>query len=137
MVVEVEPVDPSLVVPLESVNFNGREMTLTPPWSINLSYSHNFSLPNGGSLKAQIDERFKSSYRLSWHEAEYTVNYQESFMMTNFALTYTHSDGKWTLSANVKNLENYAEKTGYMGGAVGQMTVGDPRTYSAVLSVKF
>jgi len=137
MVVEATPVDSSLVVPLDTVSFNGKPMTMTPEWSLNLSYSHIFNLWNGGSLKMQIDERYKSDYRLSWPEAEYTVNYQEAFNMTNASLTYTHSDGKWTLSANVKNLENYAEKTGYMGGAVGQMMVGDPRTYSAVLSVKF
>jgi iron complex outermembrane recepter protein len=135
--VSTDIVDNSVLVPLDTINYNGKAMMMTPPWNINFTYSHSFNFWNGSSLKAQISERYKSSYSLTWVDSDYPMNYQEASHKTDLSGTYTHSDGKWNFSAYVKNLENYAEKTGYMAGAVNQMTVGDPRTYGAVLSVKF
>jgi hypothetical protein len=55
-------------------------------------------------------------------------------------MVYSSPDGKWTLSGYVKNLKNYAEKKSYfsmgMGGG-GSMMIGEPRTYGAVLSVRY
>lgn len=112
---------------------------MTPPWTISANYSHMFDLPNGGRIKAQLDTRYKSDYRMSWKENQYPWNYQEDCMITNFSTAYTSPDGNWTLSAYVKNIEDYAEKRAYFspGGGAGVTTLGNPRTYGAVLSAKF
>jgi iron complex outermembrane recepter protein len=127
------------IVPADTVSYNGKPMTMSPPWTISGSYSHNFNLPNGSYIKAQIDERYKTGYRMSWKDSDYPYNYQEACHITNLSAAYTNADGKWTLSAYVRNLENYAEKRAYMtpGGGAGITTLGSPRTYGGVLSVKF
>ena len=131
-------VDGALVdVLVEDVSYNGKTMVFTPPWSITAAYSHNFLLGNGGSIKANLDVSFKSGYRLTWKEAEYPYNYQESHHIENLSAIYTHSNGMWTLTGYVKNLSNYAVKTMYRSDRGGFMSIGTPRTYGAVMSVKF
>lgn len=63
------------------------------------------------------------------------VRWQEAYTMENVSLVYTHSDGQWTISAYCNNLENYCVKR-FLDGQ-GNMQVGNPRTYGAVLSVRF
>jgi iron complex outermembrane receptor protein len=126
------------VVPLEDTSYNGKPMQNTPEWTLNLSYYHNFSLWNGGNFKVGVSSKYQSAYRLSWNDDEYPYNYQEAFHMEDANATYSHPGGIWTLSAYVKNIFNYAEKRSYMNaGGNGSLTIGNPRTYGAVLSVKF
>jgi iron complex outermembrane receptor protein len=125
-------------VPLENASYKGKPMQNTPEWTINLSYNHSFSLWNGGDLKVGVSSKYQSDYRLSWNDDEYPENYQEAFHMENANATYSHPGGVWTLSAYVKNINDYAEKRMYMNaGGQGQLSIGSPRTYGAVLSVKF
>ncbi|MBN1627168.1 MAG: TonB-dependent receptor [Deltaproteobacteria bacterium] len=125
------------LVPLEDVSYKGKPMTHSPEWTINATYKHIFSLWNGGTLEPQIQASYKSSYRLSWMDSDYPSNYQEAFHMINLSAAYMNPDGKWTLSAYVRNLENYASKIGYFGAPVNATMLVDPRIYGAVLSVRF
>jgi iron complex outermembrane receptor protein len=126
------------LVDLEDTSYNGKPMQNTPEWTINLSYNHSFSLWNGGTLKVGVSSKYKSDYRLSWNDDEYPENYQEAFHMEDANATYSHPGGTWTLSAYVKNINDYAEKRMYMNaGGSGQLSIGNPRTFGAVLSVKF
>jgi iron complex outermembrane receptor protein len=125
-------------VDLPNTSYNGKPMQNTPEWTINLSYNHNFSLWNGGNLKVGVSSKYKSDYRLSWNDDEYPNNYQEAFHMEDANVTYSHPGGSWTLSAYVKNINDYAEKRMYMNaGGMGQLSIGSPRTYGAVLTTKF
>jgi len=127
------------IVEATTVSYNGKPMTMSPPWTVTASYSHNFNLQNGGIIKVQLDTRYKSDYHLSWKNGQHPWNYQEACHISNFSAAYTHSNGNWTLSGYVKNIENYAEKRMYMspGGGAGITTLGNPRTYGGVLSVNF
>jgi iron complex outermembrane recepter protein len=124
--------------PHPDVDYSGKPMTNTPPWTINLSYNHNFDLWNGGTLKTGFTVKYQTGYMLSWQDSWRPWNYQESHHMENANVAYNDPSGIWTLSAYVNNIENYAEKRTYMNaGGQGQLDIGDPRTYGAVLSVKF
>ncbi len=127
------------LIPADTVSYNGKPMTMSPPWTITAAYSHNFNLSNGGMIKAQADGRYKTAYRMSWKNSGYPWNYQEDCYIANFSAAYTHSNGLWTISGYVKNITDYAEKRMYMspGGGAGITTLGNPRTYGAVLSVNF
>ena len=121
-------------------DYNGKPMMNTPPWSINLTYNHNFDLPNGGIIRAGITSKYQTAYRLSWRESDYPYNYQETFHMESVNAVYSHPEGKWSFSAYVNNIFNYAEKRMYMsggGGRLGMLSIGNPRTYGAVLSMKY
>lgn len=138
-------------------NYKGKGAPYTPDWSITASFDHRFDLPNGGSITARVDGRWKSDFIVSFVEYEMEMNttastgpdhvvtsivdmsktrYQESFITGNLSATYTNSNGKFSLTGYVKNLTNYAEKRSLvMGGR--EMEISSPRTYGAVLSVKY
>jgi iron complex outermembrane recepter protein len=118
-------------------DYTGKPMMSSPPWTVNLSYDHSFNLPNGGVLRATVSTKIRSAFRLSWADEDYPLNYQEGYHMEDFQAVYSSPDGHWSLSGFVKNIENYAEKRMYMTGMSAILTIGDPRTYGAVLSVKF
>jgi len=126
------------IVPQLGANYNGKSMMSSPPWNINLTYDHTFSLWNGGTIRASINTKYKSEFSLSWRESDYPMNFQESYFMEDVNVVYNNPDGVWNLSTYVKNITNYAEKRMIMNAGGGKLlSIGNPRTYGAVLSVKF
>jgi iron complex outermembrane recepter protein len=125
------------LVPADTVSYNGKSMTNSPEWTINLSYTHKFNFESGASIDARIDSKYKSGYRMSWKDADYPYNYQEAFINGDVTGTYYSADGKYTISGYVKNVRDYAEKRAYFSGAGVELRIGSPRTYGAVISVKF
>jgi iron complex outermembrane recepter protein len=129
---------------LPDVSYNDRVPTDSPKWTINLNYSHVFNFSNGSAITASYDTRYQTHYIISLPDTFMGTDYhgykdQEAHHIDNLNLVYANSDGKWTLSAYVKNMWNYAEKR-FMDmptQAGPNMTVGPPRTYGGVLSVKF
>lgn len=135
---EYAVVDDQLVkVDIEPINYNGKTMNFTPDWSITAGYTHDFLLPNGGALKAALNVSYKSGYRLTWKDAEYPYNYQEAHHLEDISLVYSSPSGKWSLSGYVKNLADYAVKTMYRSDRGGFMSVGSPRTYGGVFTIRF
>jgi len=144
---------------LPDLDYNGKDMPQAPNWNVAANYSHSFFLANGGSLKASIDIRYTTETCLNFQAeilslnyeqdalGNYTGNYttsmvntsdarwQEAYHIENVNLVYSDPDGKWTLSGYVNNLGNYAVKQFLDGN--GNLMIGNPRTYGAVLSVKF
>jgi iron complex outermembrane recepter protein len=118
-------------------DYTGKPMMSTPPWTVNLSYDHSFNLPNGGVIRATVSSKIRSAFRLSWADEDYPLNFQEGYHMEDFQAVYNSPGGRWSVSAFVKNIQNYAEKRMYMTGMSEILTIGDPRTYGCVLSVKF
>ncbi|MBN1225712.1 MAG: TonB-dependent receptor plug domain-containing protein [Deltaproteobacteria bacterium] len=119
-------------------DYAGESMMNTPEYTFDLNYSHSFSLSNGGNLKASLSSKYKTAYRLSWLEDQYPLNYQEAYHVESASAVYSNPNGKWELSAYIKNIFKYAEKKMYMNIAGrGMMSIGDPRTYGIIFSVKF
>jgi iron complex outermembrane receptor protein len=137
----------------EDQDFTGNPETFSPEWTLNVVYSHSFSLPNGGRLTARLDSRYQSSYLVNYVDVYQEINFgptgpvgefnflsrkayieQEAHHISNVSAIYSHPDGKWTLTGYVRNLENYAEKKNFM---MDSMMIGPPRTYGAVLSVRY
>jgi iron complex outermembrane recepter protein len=127
----------------EGLSLDGKQYTYSPTWSGSLSYQHIFLVGEFGTLTPQLDAQFKSSYRLSYLSDEYWVSqgysdkmcYQEKYYLLNGSVSYGHSNGNWNLNLYVKNIMNYAVKT-YLNDDES-LGLNDPRTYGAVLSVKF
>jgi hypothetical protein len=73
-----------------------------------------------------------------WNDEDYPNNYQEAFHMEDANATYSHPGGVWSISAYVKNINYYPEKRMYVSaGGQGQLSIGNPRTFGGVLTVKF
>jgi iron complex outermembrane receptor protein len=137
------PPPPHIVIPIdvepnETVSYNGLPMTAAPEWTINASYRHRFNLWNGGNLEARVEGQYKTEYNLTWRlTKDYPWNHQEAFYIFNASLTYNSPDGNWSFSLYGRNLTEYAEKRSYFGEPVYQMSIGNPRTYGAVLTARF
>lgn len=140
---------------LEDMSYNGYPMTNAPHWTINANYSHNFDLPNGGTLAPRLEYRFQSSYFMTWQahmislEQDQDGNYyyakidrddvrvQESHRIGDFSILYTPPGGNWTVNVYVRNLENYALKRSLIGQMGGELRLSPPRTYGVVLTARF
>ncbi len=124
--------------PSDGNDYSGSKNTNSPTWSVTGSYEHSFELASWGALVPHVDVQYKSSYVLDFGETNYPYNYQEPYYMINGNITYSHSSGKWSLNAYVKNATNYAVKTFWQNNA-GTYSLGlnDPRTYGGVFTVRF
>lgn len=114
----------------------------SPKYTITASYQHIFTLSNGGSLLARIDPRYKTDYTLVFQPSDLEgydmdkLNTEPAHIMLDASLNYSAASGSWSINAYVKNAMNHAEKTGFYM-TIDNMQISDPRTYGAVLSVKF
>jgi iron complex outermembrane recepter protein len=139
----------------EGRNFNGMKNTYSPTWAGTISYEHNFMVGNLGTLTPHVDIQFKSPYKLTLaSDADVAAdtfdfgsnapnmvgwNKQEAYYTMDANINFAHASGIWVLNAYVKNATNYAVKTTTTGGGPVGTSLGlnDPRTFGAVLSVKF
>jgi iron complex outermembrane receptor protein len=127
------------------VDLSGVMNVNSPKHTMVLTYNHNFNLPNGGTFSTRIDTRYQTEYVISFKKADTPYRDQEAYHTTGLSLIYANPDGKWTLTGYAKNIENYAVKRSLFGRGedpenqkmIYEMMIGSPRTYGAVLSVKF
>jgi outer membrane receptor protein involved in Fe transport len=118
-------------------NFDGRKAPNAPKFSMTASYEHNFDIGSYGVLTPHIDIQHKTGFDLTFKVDDGTgYGKQEAYFLYNASLGFNSASGKWSVNAIVKNLTNYAVKKSY---EVDQqvLRLGDPRTYSMTLSVKF
>ncbi len=121
----------------DGIDYNGYKNTYSPTWTINGGYEHNFILGTFGMLVPRIDLQYKSEYVLDYQLSNYPVNYQKPYYLVNGSIALSHASGMWSINAYVKNATNYAAKNYLRSGMGFSMGISDPRTYGAVLSVKF
>jgi hypothetical protein len=88
-------------------------------------------------LVPHIDGQYKSSYIMDPKTSNYPMAYQEPYYIYNGSVRFMDSSGKWSLNAYVKNALNYAAKTFWVRLQSSNFGISDPRTYGAILSLKF
>jgi outer membrane receptor protein involved in Fe transport len=124
--------------PSEGTSYNGKRATYSAEWSANASYQHIFELGSFGRLVPKVDMQYKSDYTLDFQDAWDPYNYQEPYTIYNASLQFTSASGMWSLNAYVKNITEYAAKTFWQTIMNNpRLGITDPKTYGAVLSVKF
>jgi iron complex outermembrane receptor protein len=110
----------------------------SPEWTLTGGYKHYFYLGNGGTFTAGFDLRYRTEYYCSFQDyiqnPNDRTNWEPNHMMANAALNYASPDGKWSINAYMKNIENHAEKVGKM---MSSLRLSAPRTFGAVLSLRF
>jgi iron complex outermembrane receptor protein len=116
-------------------DYSGYTNTYSPAWTITSSYEHSIELGTLGFLLPHVDLQYKSEYFLDY--VNQIVTYQEPYYVLNGSLTFNHANGIWSLNAYVKNAANYAAKNFFIAMGSNNLGISDPRTYGAVLSVKF
>jgi iron complex outermembrane receptor protein len=138
---------------IDDLDYEDEDMPQAPNWKVNANYTHNFILPNGGSLTAGVEASYTSKYVLNWMAkslstelddyGNYTatvedtsdVRWQEAYILADLSLVYSDPEGKWSVTGYVKNVTDYAVKQ-FLDG-MGNLMIGDPMTYGATLSMRF
>jgi len=124
--------------PNDGRSFNGATNTNSPTYTVTASYEHDFELGSFGTLVPHADIMYKDSYVLDLAPINYPLNYQEAYYIINGNIAFTSASGMWSLNAYIKNATNYAAKNFWMNMAgTASLGITDPRSYGAVLSVKF
>ena len=124
---------------------NGKKATFSPEWTVNASYEHRFDLGSIGTLIPEIDMQYKSEYFLAFETVERPGRelwvppwiVQEPHYLLNGSVTFNHSSDIWSIRAYVKNATDYAAKNFWGGFWDIYLGLSDPRTFGAVVSVKF
>ena len=110
-----------------------------PVWNGNISYQHVFDLDSGATVTARAGVHFESSSQQAPNQ--FLDGVQEAFHQTDASLTYDTSDGKWTMSAWVKNIENKAVIIDAESSGNGLEYVypifDQPRTWGVNLTARF
>ncbi|MDB9822657.1 TonB-dependent receptor, partial [Deltaproteobacteria bacterium] len=135
---------------LADLDYVGRSKPYTPTLTANAAYSHNFQLNSGATVTARVDTRYKSEVFMFWTEEDISFSEdglytpmvtslqgyrtQEGYFMTNLSAIYAHPDGKWTITGYVNNVFEYAEK---QSGGDRSQRIGPPRTFGAVISMRY
>jgi iron complex outermembrane recepter protein len=124
--------------PNDGRSFNGATNTNSPTYTVTASYEHDFELGSFGTLVPHVDMVYKDSYVLDLAPINYPLNYQEAYYIVNGNVTFNSASGMWSVNGYIKNATNYAAKNFWMNMAgTASLGITDPRTYGAVLSVKF
>jgi iron complex outermembrane receptor protein len=100
--------------PLICLALGGKHLDGIPAAIVTLGYEHVFPLPNGASLRFNGTTRWSASTLQSqfsqgayYHMAPYTHS--------NVDLEYRSSDGKWSTTAFVTNIENKVQFNSFQG----------------------
>lgn len=122
------------------IDYHDNSLQSAPEWTVSLGLSHEFVLPNGGSIRADVDTRYESAF---WGDFAHSPGfYQDSYFKTDASLTYAPADGNWTLALWIKNIEDTdVQSSGGSGGPFdpGAATVflEPPRTYGLRFTASF
>ncbi|HVW70737.1 MAG TPA: TonB-dependent receptor [Steroidobacteraceae bacterium] len=121
-----------------NLDLAGNAPPQSPRLSLNVGYQHRFQMPNGAGLTARVQTHFETSSNLTVYN--YADDRQSAYSRTDAMLTYSPADGKWSIEAFGKNLENRliiinAEENGLWGDYNYQFA--DPRTYGVRATVHF
>ena len=117
-------------------DFSGLVMPNAPRWAGDIGYEHRFDLPGGGDVTASLNTHVSARYQTTVERT--TDAEQPAYARSDAAVAYTPQDGKWTIRAYVKNIENEPVRVlGLETPFASRAILGAPRTYGAVFSVKF
>lgn len=116
-----------------TIDYSGQTMDRAPKNVVTLGYSHRFGLAGGSEIVAGFNTRYNSGYLLT--VADQNIRYgQPSFRKSDASLGWNSANGKITVQAFVKNIE---DKITLETPVPGQFYVSDPRTYGVRTSFTF
>jgi iron complex outermembrane receptor protein len=127
------------------VDINGKTMPNSPKLQLNFSYDHVFHTA-AGRFTPRIDVRYQAktylqdfrylldviNTSLGYREGDKYI--QEATTLYDYSLNFASNSDKWSINAYAKNAGNKIYKTITDGSVT---TVGTPRTYGVVLSMRY
>jgi len=117
--------------------YSGFPLPFAPQWSANLAYQHNWDLGAHGALTTRIETHLETATWVTFDEKPGTR--QPPYSASNIYFTYDIPNGRWSLTAYVRNMENAAVLANGQNGPAGLVTadIAPPRTYGFQLTAMF
>lgn len=123
-----------------AIDYAGNKLDRAPDATLNLGYTHDWTLGNGAGITAYIGTRYSSSYVLSNFGVATPAQYtQASHTRTDFNATYSAAGDKWYVQAYGRNLENRTVMTGFSYSSLtgNQVYLNEPRSFGLRGGVRF
>ena len=115
------------------------------PHTISANYQHVFNLPGGSTLSARIDGKYEAAHLTeNLHVDWLALGYDRyarvgSRTIGNLSAAWASDGGRYLVSAYVRNFtdEQYTEYDVGINATALQLAWSDPRTYGALVSMRF
>lgn len=121
--------------------FNDNQMQNAPDWTATLGIVHDWRLPSGAYIRADLSSRYESGF---WGNFSHSPGmYQASYTKTDVALTWHCATGRLSAGAWVRNLENADVQSAAATGnpltdpGPGAPFLEAPRTYGVRATFSF
>lgn len=128
-------------LPDGTASFDGYQMQYAPDWTVNAGYSHDFHF-GPGYLRAAVSTRYEAAFYADFRHTP--GGRQQDYFKSDASLTYFSSDGRWSVGAWGRNLENKAVIAATAGGSnIPPLPEGataflePPRTYGLRATLAF
>jgi iron complex outermembrane recepter protein len=122
-------------------DYAGFKLDKTPSTTLNIGYTHDWSLASGGGLRGYVGTKYSSSY-VTTDTGSATappVQFKQgSFTKSSASLTYYNADDSFDVQLYVKNIENKTQLMGsvaFLGSNYGYMS--EPRTFGIRATYRF
>ena len=122
-------------------DYSGRKLDKTPTATLNIGYTHSWSLSSGASLTGYVGTKYSTAYVTTdtgTPTAAPIQFTQGSFTKSNASLSYYSADGNLDIQLYVKNLENKSQLLGsvaFFNSNYGYMS--EPRTIGLRSTFRF
>jgi iron complex outermembrane receptor protein len=115
-----------------STSIEGQALPHAPKRTFKAGYEFPIDLGSGAELALRADARYVSEQYVSATENANTL--QESHATGDLSAIYRSADGHWSVTAYVRNVNDYVAKTANFAGFT---MVSAPRTAGVILGTKF
>jgi iron complex outermembrane receptor protein len=115
------------------------------PHTVQASYQHNFDIADTGTIQVRVDGKFESAHRTDDLHIDFINAGQSRFVevggkaTANAQLTFLTKDGRFSLTAYVRNITDVKNPTIQVGGNLNALQVDyvEPRIFGVIASAKF
>jgi len=115
-------------------DMTGRPMSSSPEWAFTVAYEHTWLLENGATVVGRVDSKISDGYYRTLEQWQ-PYAWEDGYTRSNANLTYRTGDGKWSVGAWIKNIENDAQYTWTVPFWRGM--VKPPRTMGVNVSYRY
>lgn len=123
--------------PVIEFECSGRPLLQSPKWTVNLGAEQIVPLTDGLELLGAVNTSWRDKFWTNFNYLDFMLT--PAYWSSNASLTLRDSDGKWSATAFVTNIEGdrrlFQASASPIGFATGSFT--PPRTYGLRLSAEF
>jgi iron complex outermembrane receptor protein len=105
----------------------------SPHFSGTASYDHTFAFASGANLRVGGGLFYSTGFWVNPVEDAKLYGYQPSYVLGEASAKYTAPDARYSVTAFIKNIGNYAVKQSVLPAT----SLGEPRTYGVTVGAKF